>query len=160
MSIQTGIFSFNAAQITSSTKGPYRALQPYEKPVLHPSEHGLVLLLEIPSDARMDDKIELVLTKLGERCAIYNTSVTVDPESYLTKIVEVNVTQSLEAGAYVMQLNLMGLHNFLKNSTEFEVVLSEQVVCDERSSARTYQAEPKGLKRMFTAAVSAVLSIF
>ncbi|MBR8842222.1 MULTISPECIES: hypothetical protein [unclassified Pseudoalteromonas] len=159
MSSKPGIFSFNAAQIASSMRGQYRAVQPYEKLSLQPGEQGLSLVIELPMDARIDDRVNVVLTKHGERNAKCEVSLVVDPESYLTKIVEIKVKQSLDAGPYFMQLNLVGLHDYLKNAAEFDIILNERIIVSEPVS-EAITTQTTGFKRIFNSAVSAVLSVF
>ncbi|MDW7548683.1 hypothetical protein HUZ36_05695 [Pseudoalteromonas sp. McH1-7] len=160
MSSNLGIFSFNVAQIESSIRGKYRSVQPYENPVLRPDDNGLSLTIELPKDARIGDKVEVILTKLGERVAKSESVLTVDADTYLTKIVDVKIQQPLEADRYAMQINLVGLHDYLKNTAEFTITLAEALIAPSHPEIDVNGDEVNGAKRLFNAAMSAVLSVF
>lgn len=158
MNHKLDIFSFNTAQLATATRGRYRAVQPYECLTLESQANAAYVVIELPFDARIEDSIELVLTKRGARGNSCALTYQVDAESYLSKVLSVNIATALSAGEYVMQINLLGLNNFLKNTVEFNVRLASDI--HRIASTRPAPKRPSGLKRFFNSAFSAVLSVF
>ncbi len=159
MNQQQLLFSFKQPEIDTPLLGNYQLLQPYERACLKSADLGFTICALLSDDARIGDRVEFVLTKNGERKASSRSEVMVEACTSLQGIITVNMDDTLAAGDYTLQINLLGLHSHLKNTAVYEVMLADHFVA-KNVSDKVHSPQSTTLKRALNSVVSSVLSVF
>ncbi|MGB1292615.1 MAG: hypothetical protein ACPG5Z_10780 [Pseudoalteromonas sp.] len=127
-------------------------------------QHEINLVCALPDDAHENDIISVNVTHLLARNARYTAAHTVTQQDL--EAGEVNLVLSkidvLEgSNEFVMQLMLHGLHATLKDSAQFDVVITpHEKGYIEQIPTAAYAPKNHSIRHFFASCSSALLSIF
>ncbi|KAF7764196.1 hypothetical protein PCIT_b0123 [Pseudoalteromonas citrea] len=91
----------------------------YDTLALEYQASGIYIKCILPNDAISGDSISLSATSVTGRDASFSAEVTLTKNAVDTGYVEVCLTGYGSSGEYVLQLNLLGIYNTIKNTAEF-----------------------------------------
>ncbi|MBE0370740.1 hypothetical protein [Pseudoalteromonas aurantia] len=153
--------SFAARTLDEHTTNVCAEAMQYDTLLLNYQPAGVMINCILPYDAKIGDSISLSATSVTGRGASFAA------DSHLTKQhldnghVELCLKGRGNDGEYVIQLNLLGIYNTVKNSAEFSAQLQNQFKVKQRAS-KPFLSMPwsKTAKRYAASVLTSFLSIF
>ena len=133
----------------------------YDTLTLNYQKSGVIIKCMLPNDAICGDSISLSATSVTGRDASFSAEVTLTKSALDTGYVELCLTGYGSSGEYVLQLNLLGIYNTIKNTAEFNAKIYNPLNIKTHAHSPFFgRVWAKTAKRHAASVLTSLLSVF